>query len=138
MIKVYIAGTINGLMPNEVITRFNWIESKLMSKGFETRNPIRGKKINTMDKGFIPYEPREIVDRDLWDIENSDIVIAIAPHPSIGTSMEIIYARMVKKIPVIVVTENPSVYNHYWIKGLASKILPSVEDAISYIEEWYG
>src|SRR3972149_1163669 len=49
-----------GLNANEVKTRFNWIESKLISKGFETRNPIRGKKINTTDKGFIPYEPREI------------------------------------------------------------------------------
>lgn len=135
--KVYIAGTINGLNPEEVLERFWKIEKVLKYKGFEVLNPMRGKIISDTKTGFLPYESNEIVHRDLWDIKNSDIVLAVFPEVGIGTAMEIMYARE-RDIPVILVSDNSMVVNHYWVKSLCSKIVSNIAEGIQYLEDWYA
>lgn len=134
---IYIGGNIDRLEPKEVIERFNVIQSRLESMGFNVRNPVRDKKASNTGMDFMPYEPNEIVHRDLSDIDKCDYMIAFMGIPSIGTSMEIMYSRFILNIPVIVVTTNPEVYKHYWIRSLASKVVPDIDTAISYIKEWY-
>lgn len=133
---IYLGGTINGLEPEQVIKRFNEIQSGLEYIGFNVLNPIRGKKITIHKDKFFSYEPNEIVHRDLRDIDNSKYMLAFMPVPSIGTSMEIMYAREYDT-PVVVVSDNPAVTEHYWIKSLASKVVPDIESAYIYLSEWY-
>jgi len=83
------------------------------------------------------YECNEIVHRDLHDIKNCDILVAQMHLPGIGTSMEIMYASM-RDIPIILITQVPTIANHYWMKSLTSKIVPTVEDAMLYLKKWYG
>ena len=137
MATVYVAGSIHGLDAREAVERFNIIENRLRAIGFNVRNPVRGKKISNVALDFLPYEPNEIVHRDLADIDNSDYVLAFMAMPSIGTSMEIIYARLIKRIPVIIITTNPEVRSHPWISVFKSKIVESIDEAIPYLEDWY-
>lgn len=132
---VYISGGIAGLNPKEVIEYFNTLELRLQELGLETLSPIRGKKLDT--EVAQKYEPNEIVTRDENDIKHSDLMIAFPSEKSIGTHMEIYLARKVCDIPVIVVTTNPHIANHYWIRHFASKIVPSMDEVIEYLKEWY-
>lgn len=133
--RVYIAGGIAGLNAAEVEERFNYLKDRLVDLGHKVLSPIRGKKLDVeVDQR---YEPNEIMIRDLWDISNVDIVIACPSYKSIGTFMEIFFASYVRHIPVIVVATG-HIANHYWCRALAAKILPTVEDAIDYLEDWYG
>lgn len=135
--SVYIAGGIDRLSPEEVIKRFNFIQYYLEGLGVNAMSPVRGKKTSSTDVDFMPYEPSEVVDRDLNDVRRADLVFAVMPKPSIGTSMEIALARHLYRIPVIVITEDPAVYKHYWIRRHASKILPTIDEGLKYLREWY-
>jgi nucleoside 2-deoxyribosyltransferase len=52
----------------------------------------------------------QIIKADLDAIDNSDIVVAFIPEPSIGTSMEIFFAASLE-IPVFIITE----LEHPWL-----------------------
>ena len=134
---IYLGGSINGLNPDEVLEKFDMVQEGLEFLGFEVLSPTRGKKVSRRKGEFVGYEPNEIVHRDLRDIDNADYMLALFEVPGIGTSMEIIYARLTMNIPVIVVSTDPRVTEHYWIKSLASKILPDIESAYIYLKEWY-
>ena len=82
--------------------------------------------------GFLP---NEIVHRDLSDILNSDIVILHMRKPSIGSSCELMFANMHKKI-ILIISENPDVTGHPWINSLASKVFSNEEEVIDYLG-WY-
>lgn len=133
--KVYIAGNITGCNEVQVKNNFGVLESELDSYGFEVLNPIRGK-ILSLDKDS-KYECNEIVHRDLHDIKNCDILVAQMHKAGIGTSMEIMYANM-RDIPIILITQVPLIANHYWIKALTTKVVPTVEEAVTYMYKWYG
>ena len=134
---IYLGGSINGLNPEKVAVKFALIQEGLEYLGFNVLNPIRGKKITAIKDNFIPYEPNEIVHRDLNDVKNSNYMLAVMEVPGIGTSMEIMYARRFLDIPVIVVSTNRAVTEHYWIKSMASKIVPNAQTAYVYLQEWY-
>lgn len=131
MKSVYLAGNVTKTKPGETAERFVDVKEALEKLGCKVYNPMRNRPIPPPT-----YEPGEIVDRDLWDIDRSDFVFALENYPSIGTSMEIMYARMVRRIPVIVVSRSAQVRNHYWIQRLATKVVESVEEGLKFVEEW--
>jgi hypothetical protein len=137
---VYVAGTIGGCRPDEVIERFKHIQMRLEALRLKVLNPVRGKAINMFnvdESGTASkYEDNEVVLRDMWDIMQADFVLAFWPKPSIGTAAEMTIAHLIKGIPFIVVTDNPEVYEHAWVKRFAFKILPDIDSAIDYIQDW--
>lgn len=136
---IYLGGNIGAFKGEEVIAKFDAGKKALEALGYTVLSPLRGKNLTSKDKielGNYEYEPNEIVDRDLNDIRQADIAIAMEEEPSIGTSMEILYARCVRQIPVIVVSSNPVVQKHYWIRYFASKIVPDIESAVEHIKKW--
>lgn len=135
-LKVYIAGGIAGLNPGDVLLKFEHIKDTLenLSDNIEVLSPIRGKKIDAECGNR--YEPNEIMSRDLWDINRADIIIAFPSDKSIGTICEIFYAAYIRHIPVILVATG-HIANHYWSRSLAAKIVPTIEDAVDYLWEWY-
>lgn len=134
---IYLGGSIDKLNPDMVMETFGSVQKSLEEIGFKVLSPVRGKKVGSNHQDFVSYEPNEIVHRDLADIDNADYMLAMMVKPGIGTSMEIMYSRMVRNIPVVVVSKNPAVVHHYWIKSLASKIVPDVETALNYLRDWY-
>lgn len=136
---VYIGGNINNIKAKDVIERFNTAKKELESIGYKVLTPIRSKCMTTaemVEKEKYNFEPNEIVHRDLNDIKQADLLVAMMAIPGIGLSMEIAFARSVMDIPVIVVTDNPKVYNHYWIKVFATKVVKDIEEAVDHIKGW--
>ena len=139
--KVYIAGGIGALSPEAVTNYFESVGKKFEELGIEVLSPIRGKvldvgEINAGGEYCRKYEAKEIVLRDEHDIDKADFIIAMPSDHSIGTFMEIYRASRMRHIPVIVVTDNPRIASHYWIKECAFKILPTVDEAVDYIKAW--
>lgn len=92
-LSVYLAGPINASSDAEV---HDWRDD--MTRRLRTYDVI-----NPADRDYRGIEDInhvELVEADLEDIDRSDFVIAHCPKPSVGTSMEVMYAAM-KDIPVI-------------------------------------
>ncbi len=79
----------------------------------------------------------EIVEFDLQDVRDADIILVNYSKASIGTSMEVFYAshdlgKFVVGFSAFEFSEcNP------WMVKFCTKILPSLEDAITYIREHF-
>ncbi|OGV52181.1 MAG: hypothetical protein A2X49_05910 [Lentisphaerae bacterium GWF2_52_8] len=75
----------------------------------------------------------EIVEFDLQDVRDADIVLVNYNKPSIGTSMEVFYAS--HNLGKFVVAFSPFSYKDSspWMVRFCTKILPSLEEASSYI-----
>lgn len=82
---VYLAGPINGCSDSEAL---DWRDELTHLLGdYDTISPMtrdyRGKEDANVDA---------IVDGDKVDMDSSATVVAYCPRPSVGTSMEILYA----------------------------------------------
>ena len=87
--SVYLCGPINGCTDEECN---NWRDFLMNS---ETKYPINW--INPMVRDYRGREMEpgidaEIVENDKLDIDGSDLLIVNYDKPSVGTSMEILYA----------------------------------------------
>jgi len=103
MIKiVYLCGPINGCSDAEAK---DWREFAKANLTTGTLDPMardyRGRERE-------PGIDKEIVENDKIDIDNSDILLVNYVKPSVGTSMEILYAWERKK-PIILVCEKDAV-----------------------------
>ncbi len=76
----------------------------------------------------------EIVDFDLQDIRDADLILVNYAKPSIGTAMEVFYAA--HDLGKFVVAFSPFPYEKCspWMVRFTTKILPSLNDALDYIE----
>lgn len=113
MTTVYLAGPINGCTDAEM---FDWredMEARLY--GLEILSPAdrdyRGKEDESV---------QEIVEADKADIDASDIVIAYCPKPSVGTSMEVLYAW--ERGKYVIVYAPPGAPVSPWLRYHASAV----------------
>lgn len=107
MKTVYLAGPINGCTDAEAL---DWREDMVRRlNGFNILSPMsrdyRGKEAELVE---------EIVEGDKADIDASDIVIAYCPKPSVGTSMEVLYAWERDKHVIVLAPPGTSVSP--WLK----------------------
>ncbi|GAH66038.1 unnamed protein product [marine sediment metagenome] len=88
----------------------------------------------------IEEAPKELVIRDLFELDRSDVVICYLVGAagykgfSFGTPCECMYAYLKGKI-VIVVTKEDFVGNHPWVKFIATKVCSTVKEACDFIDE---
>jgi len=77
-----------------------------------------------------------IVQGDLKDIQVCDGVVVYHDRPSIGTSMEIVYAHQHEK-PIIVIDARPNPYTPIspWLWFHASEIVSGIDQAINQLIE---
>ncbi len=140
MKTVYLAGNVGKSKDlTDVLSNFAAAEAILKSVGFRVLNPMRSKEAVYEQ---VRYDCNEIVHRDEGDIDRSDLLIAVMSVPedgavSIGTPMEICRAREVARIPVIVVAYDEVIFNHYWIKSKATKVVATFDEAVRYAVKWY-
>lgn len=93
---VYLCGPINGCDDH---TATGWREeakTQLAGMGIGYRDP--------MDRDYRGQEEeryREIVELDKIDVRKSDALLVCASQPSVGTSMEVLFAHQLGK-PVVV------------------------------------
>jgi nucleoside 2-deoxyribosyltransferase len=79
----------------------------------------------------------EIVEFDLQDVREADIILVNYNKASVGTSMEVFYAA--NDLGKFVVAFSPFEFKdcNPWMVRFCTKILPSLEDAIEYINKHF-
>jgi nucleoside 2-deoxyribosyltransferase len=129
MLSLYLCGPINGCTDEECK---NWREFVKANWKGTTIDPMRrdyrGKELESY---------REIVELDKVDVAKADVMIVNYDKPSVGTSMEVIFAWMIGK-PVVVVAANPDVVISPWLRYHAHFIEYSFSDALETIQRVFG
>ena len=132
MKKIYLSGPI---MDEHSGTAREWRETAkaLLGDGFKTLDPMRRKFVDRQVDSA-----NEIVEFDLQDVRDADIVLVNYNKASIGTSMEVFYAA--HNLGKFVVAFSPFEYRDCspWMARFCTKILPSLEDAVNYIQANFG
>ena len=109
------------------------IAGSILSDNFKLLDPMRR---NFRDREV--DSANEIVEFDLQDIKEADIILVNYSKPSIGTSMEVFHASY--NLGKFVVVFSP--YNFKdcspWMVRFSTKILPTLEDACSYIKTHFS
>jgi hypothetical protein len=115
----YLCGPINGCTDEECK---NWREN--------FKDLWSGKTLDPMRRDYRGKEAeawREIVELDKIDVSNCDVLIVSYEKPSVGTSMEILYAWERGK-PIVVVAR-PETSISPWLRYHSHKIVHSYADA---------
>ena len=125
---IYLSGPI---MDEQAGTAREWRErvKELLGKDFRLLDPMRRKFVDRQVDSA-----NEIVEFDLQDVRDADIILVNYSKPSIGTSMEVFYAA--HDLGRFVVAFSPFEYKDCspWMARYCTKILPSLEAAVQYIE----
>ena len=123
---VYLSGAMLGCTDAECK---DWREYAKRRLKCETRDPVvlrdfRGRE----QEGIV-----EVVERDKADIDDCAIVLVNFIKPSVGTSMEILYAWERGKTVVLVAPQNSIISP--WLLYHSHKVFFTLEDAIASINE---
>lgn len=142
----YLAGKIK---LGHGATGYRSVVAPILRKfGIHSLDPLRGKY------GMESWESlsdNEVVVRDLQDIERAHVVLAVmlkCKDSSFGTPCEIMYAWE-RRIPVIMITDEVYLANHFWTKSLCSNIFlvdeangdtfdEVLKKVARHIGHWYG
>jgi len=130
--KIYLCGPIMDAASGEAKDWRARAKKRLAGK-FTVLDPMRR---NFRDKEI--DSANEIVEFDLQDVRDADIILANYSKPSIGTAMEVFYASF--DLGKFVVAFSPFEFKECspWMVRFCTKILPSLDEAISYIERHFS
>ena len=121
--RIYLAGPIFQCEDHEAI---NWREAaKAELDGFEVIDPMERDYRGATDENY-----KKIVEDDKVLIDSCDILLVNHLKPSVGTSMEILYAWERGK-KVYLICEDGEVSP--WLLYHATKIFKSQSDALAYL-----
>lgn len=127
--KVYLAGPIFGCSDAACKDWRAAARAGLEARGAEVFDPMvrdyRGRE----------HEPgidREIVVQDKRDIQDSTALLVYFDHPSVGTSMEVLYAWMNGRVIVVWNTTGKALSP--WLTYHANRIVSDLPSAIEALE----
>lgn len=120
MLKVYLCGPINGCTDAECIDWREFAKSLLPSTLDPMAIDYRGRELE-------PGIAAEIVNNDKKDIDKCDALLVMFTKPSVGTSMEILYAYDRGK-RVVVVHERGAILSP-WLLYHSSAMFTSIREA---------
>jgi len=125
---VYLCGPINGCTDAECKT---WRAFAIQNLKTDTLDPMaRDYRGREKELGIA----KDIVENDKKDIDNSDVLLVNYAKPSVGTSMEILYAWERSKGIVIVCDSESSISP--WLVYHSWKIVHSMKEACELINKW--
>lgn len=126
MKTIYLCGPINGCTDEGANGWRTFVIDQ--SPHFKHLNPMRRDY-----RGKEDYNVNEIVELDKIDIANSDALLVNYDKPSVGTSMEVLYAFERGKL-VVVVTP-PEAALSPWLRYHSHRIEHSFSDGLAAIKE---
>ena len=125
---VYLAGPINSCTDSECR---DWREAaKKDHPEYEYLDPMRNDYRGQENEPGIDVK---IVKQDKQDIMDSDVLLVNYDKPSVGTSMEVLFAWE-SGLEIIVVAKEGTIISP-WLKYHADTIVPTFARAFKYIEE---
>ncbi|RLE48230.1 MAG: hypothetical protein DRJ31_07620 [Candidatus Methanomethylicota archaeon] len=136
--RVFIAGPIQGWEEKQEYREK--IAEKLKQYGRE-----RGMEIEIVDpwkRERIVYRGGEIprgdnfIEKDLKDIERSDVFVAYEPQLSAGTCMELYHAKRIAEIYTIVITSQDCKRLSPWIVYHADAMIKGIQDLDKPLDEF--
>lgn len=132
MKTIYLSGPI---MDEHLGTAREWRETAKakLSGHFRILDPMRRNfKDREVDSA------NEIVEFDLQDVRDADILLVNYNKASIGTSMEVFYAA--HDLGKFVISFSPFAFQDCspWMVRYSTKILPSLESAITYLNTHFA
>ncbi len=128
---IYLCGPIMGEVDGEAANWRHEATAKLKER-FSLLDPMRRDfKDNEVDSA------NEIVEFDLQDIRDADILLVNYSKPSIGTAMEVFYASHDLGKFVVAFSPFPFQDCNPWMVKFTTKILPSLDAAIQYIDRHF-
>ncbi len=124
--KVYLCGPINGCTDSECKDWREFIKTQLPPDSTidPMRRDFRGREDECCD---------EIVEGDKLDIMQSTILLVNYDKPSVGTSMEILFAWEQRKD--IVVVAPPDAKLSPWLRYHATYVVRSFEAALGLVRQ---
>jgi nucleoside 2-deoxyribosyltransferase len=125
MKALYLCGPINGCTDEECK---DWREAAKAAWGGPTIDPMRRDYRGKEDESV-----NEIVELDKIDVMNSDALLVNYDRPSVGTSMEILYAFERGKLVVVVARQGERISP--WLHYHSHKICHSFSDAFKFLAE---
>lgn len=121
-LPVYLCGPINGCTDEEAKNWREYIKSQYPNCIDPMRRDYRGKEDQCVD---------EIVELDKIDVINSGVILVNYDKPSVGTSMEVLYAFERGKYVLVVCKQGTSISP--WLRYHSHKIVHSFYDALQII-----
>ncbi len=124
--RLYLAGPINGCTDEECK---DWRSAaKVALLDWTCVDPMKRDY-----RGVEEVAYREIVDLDKRDIRGCDALLVNCPKPSVGTSMEILYAWQ-RELPICIVIPADARISP-WLRYHATKLVHSFEEAFAWLRE---
>jgi len=128
---IYLCGPIMGEIQGEA-SRWREKAKDMLNQQFDFLDPMRRDfKDQEVDSA------NEIVEFDLQDIRDSDIILVNYCKPSIGTAMEVFYASHDQRKFVVGFSQFKFADCNPWMVKFCTKILPSLEESIEYIQRHF-
>ncbi len=139
---VYLAGPIRGCSYRGATDWREYVKSKLPA-GVHALSPMRGKDFLRRAKKIrdaYPEHPMSgdsaIVGRDRNDVIRSDVVLCSlqgAEEVSLGTSVELGWADLLRKPVVLVMEDKRNPHDHPFVRSLASFVTDELDEAIEMV-----
>jgi hypothetical protein len=126
--RLYLCGPINGCTDGEAK---DW---RAQVKNCPFVEPIDPMKRDYRGREQDSY--REIVDLDKLDIRNADALIVRYVKPSVGTSMEILYAWTLQK-PIVVWVDTDTPLSP-WLRYHSTACVNSLQEALDKLQDWFS
>lgn len=125
--KVYLCGPINGCTDEEAKDWRTYCAEKLNGTCFDPM--VRDYRGRELDPGIAA----EIVENDKSDILQCDSLLVYYEKPSVGTSMEVLFAYD-NGIPAVVVDKSGKPLSP-WFVYHSSAVFPSLDAAVSFLNK---
>jgi len=125
--KIYLCGPINGCTDEECNDWRAEVKKHFPNSIDPMRRDYRGREIDCVN---------EIVELDKKDVRACDVVLANCPTPSVGTSMEVLFAWEIGKHVVAVHPTDKK--QSPWLMYHAAEVVSTVREAIEIIEERFA
>lgn len=137
--SVYLAGPITGISYGNATDWRHWFADALPTS-IEAFNPLRGKdylrhevEIKAEYKNVALSCARGITTRDYYDVRRADLVVVNllgASKVSIGTVMEIAWAKAFQIPVILIIEEKDNVHDHPMIQESVGFRVNTLEEAI--------
>lgn len=126
--KIYLCGPIFGMNDAEATNWRATVRDLWCGRGGAVLDPMirdaRGKEED-------PKVVAEVVEQDKLDIANADGLIVYWFQPSVGTSMEILWAWMLRK-PIALVNASGAPTISIWLRYHCT-VFPDIESALTWL-----